>query len=169
MSSSSSWLRSLDVADVVPDVVPRPNRHNSQPPPARLRRRSFAPGARRNQLVDGLAGEQEDGAGMVRVVDAVDVAEQRRGRLGRGRGRGAGVGRGGVEGGKQLGEPMSCHAARVATDLRRVVHPHLRAHDATRHFLAVEGAMFGVSTVNDAIYDVKCFRNFRAQYLKVGN
>ena len=77
-SSSSSWL--LDVADVVPDVVPRPRSHDAEPPPACLGRRR-------------------------------------------------------VERREQLGEPLSRHAARVLTDLRRVVHPDL--YDMISHFLLV--------------------------------
>jgi len=80
-----SLSRLLDVTDVVPDVVPWTHVQQTEPPPPRCRRRPGLLGAGRgrrrrvasgcrHQLVDGLADQQEHSAGMVRVVDAVDVA-----------------------------------------------------------------------------------------------
>ena len=110
MKASSSLL---DVTDVIPDVVPRSRLDHAEPPPPRSR-----PGPRhgrvaggRHQLVDRLAGEQEHGAGMVRVVNAVNVAGQRR--------------LVGAQRRKQLHEAMLSHAARIATDLCWIVDPNL--------------------------------------------
>ena len=108
-ASSLSWL--LDVADVVPDVVPRPRLHHAEPPPSRRRPGHGRVAAGRHQLVDGLAGEQEDGAGMVRVVNAVHATGQRRRLV--------------AERREQLREAVSRRAASITTDLRGIIDPNL--------------------------------------------